>query len=236
MPAATPNDWQPAVLLHLRAWRETSAIAEFLTVSHGRIALMIRGIRGRKAWKPLLQPFHELQINWRGSGELPQLTQLDSGSQSWPLTGRRLYCGLYMNELLVRLLPSGEALPEVLFAYQRALQGLIDSDHEGQLLRCFEKQLLIELGYGLLLTHEARNGKAIDADAWYHYDLQAGPERVADSQSSRPMVFAGSSLLALAAEQFDQSGQLSDARRLHRAVLQQYLGNRPLRSLDLLYA
>lgn len=236
MATVSSHDWQLAVLLHQRPWRETSALLDFLTVSQGRITLLVRGVRGRKAWKPLLQPFHELYINWRGSGELPQLAQLDSGGQHWPLAGRKLYCGLYMNELLVRLLPRNEAFPEVMSAYQSALQSLVEGCHEGAVLRCFEKQLLVELGYGLLLTHEAGNGARIDPGGWYRYELQSGPERVADSQYKRQMVFPGSSLLALAAEQFDRPGQLADARRLHRTVLKHYLGDRPLRSLELLSA
>lgn len=229
--AAITSDY--GMVLHRRVWRETSALLDVLTPEHGRIGLVVKGYRSRKNMNGMLEPFRELQLVWSGRGEMFTLNQAESGEHQWRLTGERLYCGLYLNELLWRLLPRHDAHPDVYQLYQQTLHYLLLPDNRiAQTLRLFEKRLLVMLGFGLLLEVEADQVTAIDAAARYCYDPEHGARRSRQSQLGDSI--AGASLLALHHEEFDQPGQLADARRVLRSVIQYHLGSVQLHSYQLL--
>lgn len=227
MPTAVSDT---GLLLHRRAWRETSALLDVLTPEHGRIGLVVKGYRTRKNMSGLLEPFRELQLSWSGRGELFTLTGAEPGGRQWGLTGQRLYCGLYINELLWRMLPRHDAHPEVYRLYQRTLSHLELTDMQAApVLRLFEKHLLGLLGFGLLLDIEADQQTPISGSLRYVYDPERGARR-----SGPGTAIPGASLLALHREQFDQPGQLGDARRLLRSVIEHHLGGVKLHSYALL--
>src|SRR5690606_13432265 len=106
------NESLQAWLLHSRPFRETSLLLEFLTLEHGRvtaIALGARSIKGRL--RLLLQPFVLLRISVTGKHELRNLQASEASAPGLLLQGERLFAGLYLNELLVRLLQGHEAEP-----------------------------------------------------------------------------------------------------------------------------
>ena len=116
---------QPAYVLHARAYRENSLLLETLTREHGRAAMVARGAKGAKSkWRNLLQPFRPLLVSWSGRGELGTLTGADQVAAPPRLHGEALYCGLYLNELLIRLLHRGDPHPEVFERYRAALSEL----------------------------------------------------------------------------------------------------------------
>jgi len=51
-----------------------------------------------------LQPFRPLLISWNQKSDLGTLTAADQVASPPALQGQALYCGLYLNELLMRLL------------------------------------------------------------------------------------------------------------------------------------
>ena len=64
---------QSAYVLHVRSYRETSGLIEFLTPDNGRLTLLAKGYKtGKKQRKSILQPFRKLTIAWAGRGELSQ--------------------------------------------------------------------------------------------------------------------------------------------------------------------
>jgi DNA repair protein RecO (recombination protein O) len=103
-------------------------------------------------------------------------------------------------------------------------------------LRHFEKRLLEDLGYGLLLEHDARSGDPVQPDAWYSYRVQLGPVLQSEGNAAAQpggVTVRGSALLALAAD-----GPLDDdarvqIKRLMRAEIDSHLGRRPLVSRSL---
>src|SRR5476649_1411082 len=96
---------QPAFILHHRPYRETSVLLELFTLEYGRITALARGVRQtRSRLKPLLQLFVPLLISWQGKGELVTLTAAESNGYPNRLLGTGLLNGLYLNELLVRIL------------------------------------------------------------------------------------------------------------------------------------
>ncbi len=227
MPAAGSH---LGVLLHRRNWRESSAIIDVLTPDHGRISLVVKGYRSRKTMSGLLEPFRELQLSWAGRGEMYTLTQLELAGKQWPLTGQQLFCGLYVNELLWRMLPKHDAHADVYQLYLDSLSALTAPGcHLAKTLRIFEKRLLVLLGFGLVLNVEDDQQTLVEANGRYIYNPDCGVQR---SRSAQAM--AGSSLLALHHEVFDKPGQLADARRLLRGVIQHHLGGVTLNSHQLL--
>ena len=209
-------------LLHRRPYRNSSLIVEFLSAKHGRVAAVARAGRRNTA----LQPFRPLAIDLRGRNELRSLTLCEPAGVPVSLTGDQLYCGMYMNELLVRLLQRDDPHPELPALYQATLQALAsDSLPMDVSLRWFEMNLMDALGYGLSLRQD-NTGHAIVAQQ--QYDYVSGEGLVAQPNGR----FAGQWLLALADNDWQEPVRRL-ARDLMREALAPHLGDRPLLSRQL---
>jgi len=141
-----------------------------------------------------------------------------------------------MNEILLRLLHRHDAHSVLFTAYESALGSLRHDASNEPVLRIFEKHLLRELGYGLVLDRDIGDKSPIDAGAIYDYVLDRGPVRLAHPELNTPaqgVLVRGSSLLALAQESFGDPAMLRDAKTLMRAALSQHLGDRPLHTRKL---
>ncbi|MFT5139537.1 MAG: DNA repair protein RecO (recombination protein O) [Lysobacterales bacterium] len=221
---------QPAYVLHPRAYRETSLILEVLTRDHGRAAMVARGAKGPKSkWRNLLQPFRPLLIDWISRSDLGTLTSADQVAAPPALHGDALFCGMYVNELLMRLLHRGDPHPEVFERYRQVLAALSSGEAPQPLLRLFEKHLLESIGYGLILDHEQDSETPLSADHLYDYRPDKGPLRVNNDATSKGILVSGRALLALKAEQLDEE-VLPDLRSLMRRVIRYHLGDKPLAS------
>ncbi|HET6724462.1 MAG TPA: DNA repair protein RecO [Gammaproteobacteria bacterium] len=224
---------QSAYILHQRPWRDTSALIEAFTRAHGRIGLVARGVRRRSArLKTTLQPFQPLLLSWTGRGDLATLTDAEGTGTPIALTGSRLLCGFYVNELVIRLLHRHDPHAELFDDYARCLMDLTDAANEEIALRLFEKRLLAACGYGLNLTQDIACDQSVRADAHYEYILEQGPCE-ASVDSAAPL-FPGSSLLALAEDRLDDEQVRRDAKRLLRGALDLYLGDKPLKTREVL--
>lgn len=222
-----------AFLLHQRPWRESSALLEVFTETHGRIGLVARGVRSaRSRQRGDLQLFRPLCVSWQARGELGTLTGAEADGAALHLQGRALYCGFYLNELLMRLLARHDPHPELFGHYRRSLQRLAAGERLEQVLRGFELSLLEEAGYGLQLEADADSGEALCADTLYDYHLESGPVALAGGDDSG-FAFRGASLIAMARGELHDDAVLADARRLLRAALALYLGDKPLMSREL---
>jgi len=176
-------------------------------------------------------------LSWSGRGDLGTLAGVEPLIQATGapprLLGTTLYSGFYLNELLMRLLQRHDAHLELFDAYAQALLGL--SQTAQRPLRLFEKQLLESLGYGLLLDHEADSGAPVLAEFNYVYALESGPLRSDDAGRSG-LTLSGRSLLSLAADDLSDTQSLSDSKRLMRAALGLYLGERGLKTREIFAA
>ena len=221
---------QPAYVLHQRPYRETSLLLEVLTPDQGRVGLVARGARGERPRLPrgVLNPFVALLIGYRGGGELGLLTTVEATGAPRALAGKALLSGLYVNELLVRLLPRHDAHPAIYAAYDALLPQLAAELHLAWCLRRFERGLLTQLGYAPLLLHTAGHGTSIESDASYSYDPERGP--VPLSQRREQPVVSGRALLALAGEQCPDESLLAELRSLMRALLRHALGGKDLQA------
>ncbi|WP_137818869.1 DNA repair protein RecO [Pseudomonas sp. 2FG] len=222
----TPASAQPAFVLHSRAYRESSALVDFLT-PQGRLRAVLRGARGKAG--TLARPFVPVEVEFRGRGELKTVGRLESAGVPHWLHGDALFSGLYLNELLIRLLPVEDPQPILFEHYGMTLAALAAGRPLEPLLRAFEWRLLDELGYGFTLAEDL-SGQPIAPDGLYRLQPDAGLEPVAQLQ---PGLFQGAELLAMAAADWTAPGALAAAKRLMRQALAPHLGGRPLVSREL---
>ena len=225
---------QQGLVLHARHYSETSLILEVLTREQGRIGLLAKGARRRSSpWQGLLKPFQPLLLSWGGRGDLALLTGAESDGAAIALDVDSLYCGFYLNELLVRLLHRHDPHEQLFDAYRSALHALGSVAVPDIVLRIFEKRLLSDIGYGLVLDRDIHDNATLIPDALYEYVIDQGPVRVVDPQLHRPargIRIHGESLMALAQEELISPRALRETKLLVRAALSRHLGGRPLHS------
>ncbi|GAC1628900.1 MAG: DNA repair protein RecO [Nevskia sp.] len=219
-------EFEPAYLLSLRPYRETSQLLELLSRNHGRIGLVARGARGPKAkQRGLLAPFRPLLLSWVEGGDLGTMTGVEAAGPEITLAGERIFHGWYVNELLLKLLQRHDPHPALHDDYGTALNRLAGSGTEAEAaLRVFEKRLLEQLGYGLPLDAD------FEAETRYAFRPAEGFVPTPDPERS----FAGSSLRALRDERLDTREALRDARRLLRTALEPHAPVAALRTPRLL--
>lgn len=224
---------EPTVVLHHRPYRDTSVLLELFTQAHGRVGAIARGVRTEKSrWAGSLQSFRPLLMSWSGRGELVTVSAVEENGPAMFLTGTALTCGFYLNELLMRLLQRNDPHGRLLSMYWDAIQRLAADTAPDITLRVFEKQLLQELGYGLQLEQSADRGAPIDPEARYSYEIERGP--VAYNERSYGVSVLGSTLLSLARGELHDDTARRESKRLMRAILAHYLGDKPLHSRELI--
>ncbi len=225
----------PAFILHRRPYSNSSLLLECFTPEQGRFPAIAKGtLSGRSATASLLQPFRPLLIQTAGRGEVKTLTTVEADGRPVTLLGEALYCGFYLNELLMRLLGRFDPHPVLFSRYYLTLERLPHSDGRDHTLRQFELALLSELGYGLLLEQEAETGLPIRHDVQYYYVLERGPSR---NKLDGALPVSGQTLLVLAGLKPQMGpGGWREARELMRHILARYLGDRPLKSRELFFS
>lgn len=222
---------QPAYILHSRLYRDTSALLEIFTPDYGRVSLVARGVRGQRGrFKGILQPFVPLLISWSGKTELMTLTHAETCDIPHQFTGDTLLCGIYLNELLMRLLHRYDAHPYLYQHYQKTLRQL--PHNQAVALRLFEKQLLSELGYALQLDRDVNTQAAIEPEQFYYFDPAHGVFNCSNPEQQKN-VFSGKTLLACQQNEFSELSDMRDIKRLLRLALGHLLGNKPLKSREL---
>jgi DNA repair protein RecO (recombination protein O) len=109
--AMNHNEWDDCFLLHQRSHGETSLIADVFTKKNGKISIIAKGAKKPKSkYFGYLSPFVKLKITYSGRSDLKTLTNIDRDfSHSSNNLSKTTYSLLYINELLVRLLPKDAA-------------------------------------------------------------------------------------------------------------------------------
>ena len=230
-------DAQPAYVLHTLPFRETSLLVEVFTRDYGRIALLARGARRpRAAIRGLMMGFQPLEIGWSGKGDVLTLMKAEWQGGQPLLGGEALFCGYYLNELLIHLLPREDAHPALFIHYAATLLRLADSQpgrEREAVLRGFEKALLQELGYGLSLRHDA-DGRPVEPGIFYTYLIERGPQRVASREAAAGPALIGQSLLDLDADDLSDPRSLLESKLMMRTLITYYLAGKELETRKIL--
>ena len=97
---------EPGFILHTIPYRETSLLVDIFTLNHGRLRCVAKGFRkpNKKGIAKTLFPYTEHHFQWQGRGELKTLIQADPIQAPAFLKQESLFVGLYINELLYKLL------------------------------------------------------------------------------------------------------------------------------------
>lgn len=226
------SDYQPAWLVHSRPYRETSALAWLLTLEDGRLNAVVRGVRTKNSrYRALLQPFTPLMVRISGNHELKTLIGLEATAAPHWLQGEALVCGLYANELLGRLLLNNQACPVLFRDYSLLLQLLNSSDQREPALRRFELSLLEHLGYPLVFSDTL--GQPLQAHNLYRWLPEQGFLTVKGVANFNKNIYTGASLLAIAADDWQDKLTRLTAKSLTRLFLTPLLGSKPLQSRQL---
>ena len=221
-------DRQAAFVLHSYPWRETSLIVEVFSRHYGRLALLARGARRpRSALRGVLMAFQPLELSWAGKGEIRTLMKAEWQGGQPLLMGRALFCGYYLNELLMSLLPREDAHERLFAVYAETLRCLAEGFHEANLRR-FERALLQELGYGLTLEHDTQ-GNRIETESFYAYEIEHGPVKLLPTERS-PQAVRGKTLTDLAQDDYADAKSLAEAKQLMRPLIAHHLGGKELES------
>lgn len=226
---------QPAYVLHTRHYQNTSMLVDFLTPDFGRVSAVVRGVRANskaaKQRRCLIQPFVPLLIGWGGKNALKTLYDIEAESAPIPLTGKNIYSGLYVNELLTRLIHHSDESEELFYLYQQTLQSLLTHPMIDVALRNFEFRLLEFLGYGLCLDTDVESGEMIIPEGDYQFFADKGFIRRFDQRVAADR-FTGIDLLHIANLSYNAHTRMV-AKRLCRQALAFHLGGKPLKSRDL---
>jgi DNA repair protein RecO (recombination protein O) len=225
------NELSLAFVIHRRDYRNTSLLLELFLAAQGRLPAIARGVKAARSSRALLlQPFAPLRVTLSGRGEVKNLTQAEPEGRPYQLQGETIYCGIYLNELLIRLLQRGDPYPELFVHYQKTLAGLAFGESPNQCLREFEVSLIRELGYGLLLDRTADTNEPIKQQQIYDYQIEYGPVAASGETGGK---IHGQTLISLHhGERLDKQGRL-EAKQLMRRVINYYLGDKPLKSREL---
>ncbi|PRY66039.1 DNA replication and repair protein RecO [Vreelandella songnenensis] len=218
---------EPAFLLHRKAYRETSALVDLLTLNHGRIRAVAHGGQrpGSKS-RQRLQPFTPLFISWRGERELKRLTLMESRGQTALLAGEGLLCGLYANEIATRLLPLELPAADVFAFYTALLEALPAPSARALALRRYEWALLEALDATPRFC--TPDDQRLDPQARYRFDAQSR------AFLPSPQGLEGRMLRYIEQGDWEHAGLANGLKTVMRAALAPHLGTTALRSRELM--
>ncbi|RUO22512.1 DNA repair protein RecO [Aliidiomarina iranensis] len=163
-----------AVVLHRWPWQEHGLLLDLFTEDSGRVRAIAKYARSRRSsLRATLEPFTLIDIELKGRGEVKTLARAES-LQHFPLRHIHLYSGLYLNELLQRLLPELTDFPGLFADYIKSLTLLSDIQVIEPVLRQFEYRLLCHLDLDFSFTHDANDGNLITSEQYYRFVAGAG--------------------------------------------------------------
>ncbi|CAM4069397.1 DNA repair protein RecO [Comamonas aquatilis] len=180
---------EPAFILHQYDWSESSLILEVFTRHRGRVALAAKGVkRPTSNFRPVLLPLQPIKVSYtlgaEGNAEIHSLKGAEwMGGHVMP-QGDALWSGMYLNELLMRLLARDDpyaALFDIYAGVVRVLAGQHGGTTEAiePVLRAFELVLLRELGHLPQLSEESATLGAVNSVARYALVAEGGLRQAA---------------------------------------------------------
>ncbi len=226
---------EPGFILHTIPYRETSLLVDVFSLNYGRVRCVAKGFRkpNKKGIAKTLFPYTEHHHQWQGRGELKTLIQAEPIQAPVFLKQESLYVGLYVNELLYKLLHQNDPHPSLYWFYHQFMSHLLVSGLDQAELRRFEMLLLEELGYGLVLGSEADSGQAVSAEHLYYYIPDQGLKLIQDQNANKTQALSGADIIALSQGELDKPSVLRTAKQLTRQVIDFYLDGKELNSREL---
>lgn len=227
---------EPGFVLHSYNYRESSQIVEVFTRNHGRLGLIAKGARRwkKKGTRTYLRPFQEFSLSWTGRGDVATLTLAEEDGPIRSYNKDSLYCGFYVNELMMRLLYRHDPHEQLFEYYRGCLADLASGKNLESVLRLFEKRMLLEIGYGLNLETDIDNGASVEPGKQYSYLPNMGPSgNTSQADGLDQCRVSGKSLLAFKNEVLEDPEVLAELKHLMRKLIDHRLNYKPLVSRNI---
>lgn len=225
------NELLNGYLIHHRKYRERSHIVHLFTQEYGRVDGILRQMP-----PPQYQP---IVLQATGKSELKNFTKLEIVNHPIFFYGDAFFSGFYLNEIILRLCPLEEVMPETFQKYHLTLNHLqtlsqqIDANQFlKQILRQFEYTLLEELGYGIDFQIDAQQNEILP-QMRYQFQLNDGFIPVAHRHQS---ALLGEDILSMITYEKGMdfnAQQLQLLNKLYRQMISSLMGDRPLKSRQL---
>lgn len=209
------------VLVHRRPYSDSRTIVELLTAGHGRVSGVLRQSASATSRAEL---FVNYELAWRGRNELVNVSHCEP-VDTYRLSGRGLFSGLYLNELVMRTTRSKQLVSGLYEHYLGALDALQENDDLEPPLRSFERGLLESLGLAVQFDREMPQGNPIDPLQSYCFLPQQGFQRMPNDATGG---MKGSSLLAVAKDDYSSPASRQAAKLVLRSALQDFIGEQPI--------
>jgi DNA repair protein RecO (recombination protein O) len=236
-------------VLHRYDWSETSLILDLLTRERGRLAVVAKGAkRPTSQLRSVLMPFQPIavtlaKVSADEHGDIALLRHAEWVGGGVFLPSSALFQGFYLNELLMKLLPRGDAHPGLFDAYAHTLPMLAHGDdllaQAG--LRAFELRALRESGVLPDLAVTTLGQQSVKPDQRYALKPESGLVPVQDGSAA----LQGAHWLAL--QQALDADALPPLQRvcleglamlkpMLRSLLHYHLGTHTLRTREVMHS
>ena len=225
------NELLHGYLIHHRKYRERSHIVHLFTEEYGRVDGILR--------QPPPPQYQPIALQATGKSELKNFTKLEIVNHPIFFHGDAFFSGFYLNEILLRLCPLEEAMPDTFAQYHKTLESLQKlAQHSNpneflkQILRQFEYVLLEELGYAIDYSIDAHQNEIL-ASQKYQFQLNEGFIPV---QYSSAATLTGEQIRSMINYENGtdfNAEQLQLLNKLYRQMITSLLGDRPLKSRQL---
>jgi len=218
-------------VLHSRRFRENSLLLDVFSKDYGRVGLVARRSTAKKkaSFNPF-QAFNEYQIRWRGKGELQNLQSADALQNAF-LEKKNLICGLYCNELLIKLTARHIPLEQLYRSYHTAVVNLERASKPEAILRQFESDLLAEIGHAINLYDDYRTGAPLDAAQDYFFHPRVGFSTLAIGEGETRI--SGAELESLRHNDLTEASTARIIKVIHASTLAFLMGEKKLNSREL---
>jgi DNA repair protein RecO (recombination protein O) len=213
-------------ILHIKPFQDQKRLVDALIEDVGRVKLVLY----KKKHEPL-SILTRYQFSFYGNKELKTCQQYESLNTYQMLKGKSLFCALYINELLTRLLPIEEALDGLCYEYQKLLISLSKPETLEIVLRQFEFWLLERLGYACDWFTDAHSGACIESTKAYGFKADEGIYELDPMYATEGI--PGENLMDIFEGTFELPKSLAYAKWLVREAYNPLLGDRPLMSRQL---
>lgn len=214
----------PAFILHSRQLGEDKLILQLLLPEQGRVSAVVRKRQGKQ--RLALQPFQQFMLQLSGRNELKTVKSIDEAAAAFLFSGKVLYSGIYLNELICRLWPDNLAAEQLFNVYQHSLQQLmlVQQGSAGlePCLREFEFALLTELGQPIDWQQDA-DGQPLNTALCYQWQHEQGFVVAVNGYRAEHLLNIGNG-------HWYSADTRRCAKLLSRQILAPLLGTKPLAS------
>lgn len=230
---------EPCYLLHSKKYTDSKILASFLTRNYGVVQTVLRVVKKKKLSYPPLA-FTPLLVSWLDSPNLKTIISYEQSHPSHALLGREMYCAMYLNEILMRMLTEHYEADGIFEFYRCTLAALENTTsnlpQQELILRSFELELLSVLGFGIDFLFDVNGVPLADnVQSMYTFHVHSGfllCLHCVNNITVQCDCYRGADILAIGRREWTPSS-LAASKKILRLALAPHLGDKPIRSREL---